>query len=282
MALLLLRLFLFLIMIGIVIYVTLIWRNEQTIWKYNPVIRKTWNAVTLSIVSVYWIWYPVNLLLFLQNLWIIGLMAVFVDAFVLVGASFKKFGSKETTSIIKMMNDHKNYYREERQKLYVFLRVLQKQVIGSEWSLDRLEELLETIAGFEGIEVRILPFDSEENKERVASSRKIQKILANGESIYDEKHHTAFFPVTIAGSPAVIQLSSEHSPITEIDGLMVLMMAVIYDLVTAEKQEIEQGIGIRELGNANIQRSERIELPVLDDCPQTKRMEREMEKIARL
>ena len=144
-----------------------------------------------------------------------------------------------------------------------------------------MEELLETIAGFEGIEVHILPFDTEEAKEQVTSSRKIQKILANGESYYDEKHHTAFFPVTIAGSLAVIQLSSEHSPITEIDGLMVLMMAVIYDLVTAEKQEIEQGIGIRELGNAKIRRSERIELPTLDDSPQTKRMERDVERLAR-
>ena len=44
MALLLLRLFLILIMIGIATYVTLIWRNEPLIWKYNPMIRKTWYA----------------------------------------------------------------------------------------------------------------------------------------------------------------------------------------------------------------------------------------------
>ena len=145
-----------------------------------------------------------------------------------------------------------------------------------------MEELLETIAGFEGIKVHILPFDAEEDKEQVTSSRKVQKTLENGESYYDEKHHTAFFPTTIAGSPAVIQLSSEHTPITEIDGLLVLMMAVIYDLATAENQEIEQGIGIRELGDAKIRRSERIELPTLNDSPQTKRMEMMIDKIARM
>jgi hypothetical protein len=282
MALLLLRLFLYLIIIGIATYVTLIWRNEQTIWKYNPMVRKTWYAITLSAVSGYWIWYPVNLLLFLQNLWIIGIMVVFVDTFILVGASFKKFGSKETRQIVKIMNEHKNWYREERQKLYVFLRVLQKQVIGREWDLDRLEELLSNIAGYEGTQVRILPFTRQEEKELVTSSRKVQSILTTGESYYDENHHTAFFPVTIAGSPDVIQLSSAHTPITEIDGLIVLMMAVIYDLVTAEEQEVEQGIGIRELGNAKIRRSRRIELPAMDDSPQTKRMEMMIEKIARM
>jgi hypothetical protein len=276
--LLLLRLFLILIMIGITTYVTLIWRNEPLIWKYNPMIRKTWYATTLIAVSTYWIWYPANLLLFLQNLWIIGLMAVFVDTFILVGASFKKFESTETRHIVKTLNDQMNWYREERQKLFVFLRVLQKQVIGSEWDLDRLEELLETIAGFEGIEVRILPFDSEENKDRVTSSHRIQKILEDGDSYYDEKHHTAFFPITLAGSPAVIQLSSEHSPITEIDELMVLMMAVIYDMVTAKEQEI----GIKGLGNAKIRRSIRLELPTIDDSPQIKRMEMIVERIARM
>ena len=275
MALLLLRLFMILIIIGIVTYVTIIWRNEPLIWKYNSMVRKTWYAITVIAVSVYWIWYPVHLLF--QYLWIIGIMVVFVDAFVLVGASFRRFESTETRHIVKMMNDHKNYYREERQKLYVFLRVLQKQVIDGEWNLDRLEELLETIAGFEGIEVRIMPFISNEDKEQVTSSRKVQTLLANGESYYDERHHTVFFPVNLSGSPAVIQLSSPHTPITEIDGLIVLMMAVIYDLVTAEKQEI----GIRESRNANIRRSERIELPTLNDSPQTKRMERAAERIAR-
>ena len=281
MTILWIHLFLSLLTIGLVVNLFLNWRNELFIWKYNHQIRKTWYTINLMAISVYWIWHPVILLLFLRNLWIIGIMVVFVDAFVLVGASFKKFESTERGNIVKTMNEQKNWYMEERQKLYIFLRVLQKQVIGSEWSLDRLEELLETIAGFEGIEVRILPFDSEEDKEQVTSSRKIQKILTNGESAYDEKHHTAFFPVTLAGSPAVIQLSSAHTPITEIDGVIVLLMAVIYDMVTTEKQDIEQGIGISELGNANIRRSERIELPVLDDSPQTKRMEIEVERMAR-
>lgn len=281
MTILWIRLFLSLLTIGLVVNLFLNWRNELFIWKYKHQIRKTWYTINLMAISVYWIWHPVILLLFLRNLWIIGIMVVFVDAFVLVGASFKKFESTESGNIVKTINDQKNWYKEERQKLYVFLQVLKKQVIGSEWDLNRLEELLSNIAGYEGIQVWILPFDRQEDKEQVTSSRKIQKILANGESYYDEKHHTAFFPVTIAGSPSVIQLSSEHTPITEIDGLMVLMMAVIYDLATAEKQEIEQGIGIRELGNANIRRSERIELPVLDDCPQTKKMEMEVERMAR-
>ena len=281
MAIFLFRLFLSLLTIGLVVYLILNWRNEPFIWKHNHQIRKTWYTINLIAVSAYWLLHPVPLFGRWQTIGIIGIILIFIDVFVLVGANFKKFESKETRHIVKMMNDQKNWYREERQKLFVFLRVLQKQAIGSEWDLDRLEELLETIAGFEGIEVHILPFDTEEAKEQVTSSRKIQKILANGESYYDEKHHTALFPVTIAGSPSVIQLSSEHTPITEIDGWMVLMMAVIYDLVTAEKQEIEQGIGIRELGSANIRRSERIELPTLDDSPQTKRMERDVERLAR-
>ena len=277
MTILLFRLFLSLLTIGLVVNLFLNWRNELFIWKYKHQIRKTWYTINLMAISVYWIWHPVPLFGRWQTIGIIGIILIFIDVFVLVGASFKKFESKETRNLVNIMNDQKNWYKGERQKLYVFLQVLKKQVIGSEWDLDRLEELLSNIAGYEGIQVRILPYDRQEEKEQVTSSRKVRKILADGESVYNEKHRTAFFPVTIAGSPAVIQLASPHTPITEIDGLMVLMMAVIYDLATAKEQEI----GIRELGSANIRRSERIELPTLDDSPQTKRMERDVERLTR-
>jgi hypothetical protein len=45
------------------------------------------------------------------GLWIIGFMVVFVDAFVLVGASLKKLGAKETRFIINMLNNQKNWYK---------------------------------------------------------------------------------------------------------------------------------------------------------------------------
>lgn len=236
------RTFVWLIFICLVVYVWLSWKYEKKVEDKRDVIRKTWYSIFLFGALIYWSFYPNSIFTGWKNYLIVAVIFALVDAFVFLGMYVLKIGNHELATATKQVEITDAMVVEYQEQVKTLTEILKEGLPGSynnkEEYISSLKVVLEKYANREEMELEILPFVTDAEKEEVFNGLKhLNKALVKSKMERDEtfyKEKLAFHPITLLFEPYVIKLSSKKVEISEINISIIGLLILTFDLAIKE------------------------------------------------
>ncbi|WP_269053316.1 type II toxin-antitoxin system SpoIISA family toxin [Sporosarcina sp. G11-34] len=209
----------------------------------KSLIRRSWYLIYLFGFLVFITKNDIDTLFTHWKEYVIVLVVfIIIDALLFLELHFSKLGGQELKSArVQVGVTQKELDSVERKfglipvVLTSFEFVLYN--VGRELYISQLEEFLNGYAKEEGLAVDLLPYNTEDEQERVLSDLgkskdKAMRFLKQNRSIELEKQTLVLFPFKIFDYDYVVQIQTEYDDdkVTEVDGSVITTLIMTYDL----------------------------------------------------
>lgn len=243
------RIFVWAVFICLMIYVIFSWRYKEAVSRRIEAIRKTWYAIFILGALIYWSFYPASIFTEWKNFMIIAIIFILVDMFVFLSMYISKIGDNELSYATKAVADSDKLLTDHREKVKNMFHLLKKEGIPEFYKTNQeylayLGILLQAYAMKEGMEVTVLPFKTEQDKNVVMdgfprlNGTVMRATLEREDTYYNDEEKMAIQPVSILAEPYIIKIKSEKF-VSEVDCLLIALLIMVFDMVIKQRQAVE-------------------------------------------
>ncbi|MGE7603055.1 type II toxin-antitoxin system SpoIISA family toxin [Peribacillus sp. NPDC097675] len=235
------RIFVWLVFIALLAYVILSWTYKEKISKKIEAIRKTWYVIFILGALIYWSFYPASIFAEWKNFLIVAILFVLIDMFVFLSMYISKIGDNELSYATKAVAESDRLLTDNREKVKNMFYLLKKEGIPEYYQtheeyLAYLYILLQAYSDKEGMNVKIIPFKTEQDKKLMLkgypnlSGNIIRATLEREDTYYNDEEKMALQPVNILAFPYILEIRSE-SFVSEVDCLLIALLIMMFDMV---------------------------------------------------
>lgn len=235
------RVFVWAVFIALLVYVVLSWRYKDKISMKIEAIRKTWYVIFILGALIYWSFYPTSIFDEWKNFLIVAVLFVLIDMFVFLSMYISKIGDNELSYATKAVAESDKLLSDNREKVKNMFYLLKKEGIPefyqtNEEYLAYLHIMLQAYAAKEGMNVKIIPFKTEQDKNLMLkayptlSGSTIRATLEREDTYYNDEEKMALQPVNVLTFPYILEIRSE-SFVSEVDCLLIALLIMMFDMV---------------------------------------------------
>ena len=239
------RVFVWVVFIALLAYVILSWKYKDKVSKRIEAIRKTWYIIFILGALIYWNFYPMSIFNEWKNFLIMAIVFILIDMFVFLSMYISKIGDNELSYATKAVAESDKLLTDNREKVKNMFHLLKKEGIPEYYQTNKeylayLSILLQAYAAKEGMNVKILPFKTEQDKQLVINGHPnlngstIRATLEREDTYYNDEEKMALQPVSILMEPFILDVKSE-SFVSEVDCLLIALLIMMFDMVIKQK-----------------------------------------------
>lgn len=244
------KFFVWAVFLALLTYVILTWGYKDKIGQKIEAIRKTWYSIFILGALIYWSFYPTSIFEDWKNYLIISIVFILIDMFVFLSMYISKIGDNELSYASRAVAESDKLLTDNREKVKNMFYLLKKEGIPEYYQtnmeyLAYLNILLQAYATKEGMNVRIIPFKTEQDKQLMLNDYPnlngsiIRATLEREDTYYNDQENMALQPVIILTSPSILEIKSENF-VSEVDCLLISLLIMMFDMVIKQS---EGGVG---------------------------------------
>lgn len=234
------------VFISLCVYVFLSGKGGK-LEDYTGLVRKYWYLILIFGFLVFITKNgPATLFTDWKNYLIVLVVFIVIDSLVFLELHFTKLGGQELKRVKVQVGITQEELDSVERKFGLIPIVLTNfefmlYNLDKDFYITQLEEFLNGYAAEENLTIDLLPYGTDDEKERVLhdlgkSRDRAKRFLMQQRSIDLERETLTLYPFTIYDYDYVVQIQSkdEDNKITEVDGTVITTLIMTYDLTVSK------------------------------------------------